>query len=124
MNKLPAIDDFYSKLYDCGITYEDHHHAEKVWKTFGMKTFRKYHDTYLISDVLQLAGVFENFRDVCMDNYELDPAWYYTAPGLAWDTPLKLTKAELELITDPDILLMIERGIRGGVSIWDQFSLR
>ena len=67
-----------------------------------MKTFREYHDVYLISDV-QLANVFENFRDVCMENYELDPAWYYTAPGLAWDALLKLTKAELELIIHPEI---------------------
>ena len=52
-----------------------------------------------------------------MNNYELDPAWYYTAPGQAWDALLKKTKSELELITDPDMLLMIERGIRGGVSM-------
>ena len=50
-----------------------------------MKTFREYHDAYLISDVLQLADVFKNFRDVCMGNYELETAWYYTASGLAWD---------------------------------------
>ena len=52
-----------------------------------------------------------------MGNNELDPAWHYTAPGLAWDTLLKLAKAELEQITDPDMLLMIERGIRGGLSM-------
>ena len=116
-DKLPPTDDYYSNLYDCGITFEDHRHAKCVWETFGMKTFREYHDTYLISDVRQLADVFENFRDVCMENYEFDPAWYYTAPGLAWDALLKLTKAELELITDPEMLMMIEEGVRGGVSL-------
>ena len=77
---------------------------------------RDYHDLYLKSDVLLLADVFENFRDVCLTNYELDPAWYYTAPGLAWDAALKKTEVELELLSDPDMLLMVEKGIRGGVS--------
>ena len=71
---------------------------------------------YNKSDVLLLADVFENFRDVCMKNYKLDPAWYFTSPGLAWDAALKLTKVKLELISDYDMLLMIQQGIRGGVS--------
>ena len=64
-----------------------------------------------------LADVFENFRDVCQENYGLDPTSYYTAPGLAWDAALKVTKVKLELLADPDMLLMIEKGIRGGVSM-------
>ncbi|KAK3727479.1 hypothetical protein QZH41_006420 [Actinostola sp. cb2023] len=78
---------------------------------------REYHDLYLKTDVLLLADVFENFRNVCDKHYKLDPAWYYTSPGLAWDAALKLTKVNLELISDPDIHLMIEKGIRGGVSM-------
>jgi hypothetical protein len=77
---------------------------------------RDYHDLYLKTDVLLLADVMENFRKVCRANYGLDPMWYYTAPGLAWDACLKLTKVELELISDPDMYLLIERGIRGGIS--------
>jgi len=60
-----------------------------------------------------LADVFEHFRDCCIKNNELDPAWYYTAPGLAWDAALKITGVNLELLSDPDMLLMVERGIRG-----------
>ena len=80
-----------------------------------MKTMRSYLNLYLKSDVLLLAAVFENFRDVCSKNYGLDPAWYYTAPGLAWDVALKITKMKLELLSDYDLLLMVEQGIRGGV---------
>jgi len=82
-----------------------------------MKSFREYHDLYLKTDVLLLADVFENFRDICMNNYDLDPAWYYMAPGLVWDACLKKTGVQLELLSDPDMLLMFERGIRGGVSM-------
>ena len=82
-----------------------------------METLQDYHDLYLKTDVLLLADVFENFRDVCQKSYGLDPAWYYTAPGLAWDAALKVTKVELELLADPDMLLTIEKGSRSGVSM-------
>ena len=82
-----------------------------------MKTMKDYHDLYLELDVLLLADVFENFREVCLDNYKLDPAWYLTAPGLSWDAMLKVTEIKLELLTDPDMLMMVENGTRGGVSM-------
>ena len=66
---------------------------------------------------MQLADVFENFRDICLENYKLDAAWYYTSPGLAWDAMLKRTGATLELLTDIDMLLMFEDVIRGGVAM-------
>ena len=115
--KLPPKESFYSRLSGDGISYEDYEHAQRVWETFGMTTLRDYHDLYNQSDVLLLADIFENFRDVCSDNYGLDPAWYYTAPGLAWDAALKITDVKLELLSDPDMLLMIEKGIRGGISM-------
>ena len=82
-----------------------------------MKNLGEYHDLYLKSDVLLLADVFEEFRNVCMENYSLDPAWYYTSLGLSWDALLKHSKISLELLTDPDMLLLFEKGIRGGVSM-------
>ena len=92
-------------------------HAQKVWNEFNCKTFREHHDLYMGLDVLQLADVFENFRDVCQKNCKLDPAWYYTASGLAWDALLKKTGVKLELLTDPNMLLFFEAGTRGGISI-------
>ena len=108
---------FQSKLTDSHTTDEDYEHAQKVWKVFDMKTFREYHDIYLQTDLLLLADVFESFREVCMKYYGLDPAWYFTAPGLAWDAMLKITKVNLEPIIDPDMMLLVEKGIRGGVSM-------
>jgi len=71
---LPPKDAFYSRLNEEAITDEDYEHAQKVWKEFNINSLREYHDLYNISDVLLLAAVFENFRDVCMKNYNLDPA--------------------------------------------------
>ena len=115
--KLPPKEAFYSRLNDGGISDEDYAHAQKVWKTFKMKYFKDYHELYNKVDVLLLADVFENFRNICLENYELDPAHYYTAPGLAWDAALKVTDVNLELLSDIDMLLMAEKGIRGGVSM-------
>ena len=114
---LPPIESFYSELNKSGISEDNYTHAQNVWETFEMETPQNYHDLYLKTDVLLHADVFENFRDVCQENYGLDPAWYYTAQGLAWDAALEVTKVELELLADPDMLLMIEKGIRGGVSM-------
>ena len=75
-----------------------------------------YHDLYLKRNVILLTNVFESFRSVCLSNYGLDPAHFYTAPGLAWKACLKKTGVNLELLKDPDMLLMFERGIRGGIT--------
>ena len=115
--KLPPKEAFYSRLNDEDISDEDYAHAKKVWKTFNMKTLKDYHELYNKVDVLLLADVFENFRDICIYNYKLDPAHYYTAPGLAWDAALKVTGVNLELLSDIDMLLMVEKGIRGGISM-------
>ncbi len=114
---LPSIEAFFSKLNNESISESDYKHAQEVWKTFNIKNMKEYHNLYLESDVILLSDVFETFRDVCIENYKLDPAWYYTSPGLSWDAMLKKTKINLELLSDPDMLLMIEKGIRGGISM-------
>ena len=115
--KPPPQKAFYSKLTGKGINNYNYNHVLNVWKTWKMKTFKEYLELYNITDVLLLADVFENFRDICLKNYGLDPVYYYTAPGLAWDACLKMTGVNLELLSDVDKLLMIEKGIRGGISI-------
>jgi len=80
-----------------------------VWKEFGMSNFRDYLELYNKSDVLILADIFENFRNVCASNYDLDPACNNTSPGLAWDAMLKATKVTLQLLIDPDMLLLVLR---------------
>ena len=115
--KLPPKEAFYSKLMGEGISNEYYEHAKKVWEVFDMKTLQDYHNLYNVTDLLLLADVFENFRKICLNNYKLDPAHYFTAPGLAWDACLKKTNVELELVSDIDMLLMIEEGIWGGVSM-------
>ena len=115
--KLPPREAFYSKLSGRGITEKDYKHACNVWNSFKMKTFKEYHELYNITDVLLLADVFENFRDLCLKIYGLDPVYYFTAPGLAWDACLKITGIELELLSETNMLLMFEKGIRGGISI-------
>ena len=90
-------------------------HANNVFKTFELNNLGDYHDLYVGSDTLLLADVFENFRNACLSNYELDPAHFVSLPGLVWQACLKKTNVELELLTDYDMLLMIEEGIRGGI---------
>ena len=116
-NKPPPRKAFYSKLSGRGITKTDYKHVWNVWNTFNMKTLKEYHELYNLTDVLLLADVFENFRDLCLKIYKLDPVYYFTAPGLAWDACLKITNIQLELLSDVNMLLMFEKGIRGGISI-------
>ena len=113
---LPDKEYFYSELNKEHITGEDYAHAQIVWDTFNIKNVGQYHDLYVQSDTALLADVFENFRDKCIEIYDLDPAHVLTAPGLAWQACLKKTEAELELLTDNDMLYMFEKGIRGGIS--------
>ena len=79
--QLPPKEAFYSRLNDEGISEENYMHAREVWETFEMKNLEDYHNLYNRVDVLLLADVFENFRDICIKNYKLDPAHYYTTPG-------------------------------------------
>ena len=115
--KPPPMKEFYSRLSGKGISKKNYNHVWNVWNNFKMKTFKEYHELYNVTDVLLLADVFENFRDICLKIYGLDPVYYFTAPGLAWDACLKITNIDLELLSDLNMLLMFEKGIRGGISI-------
>ena len=115
--QLPPKVAFYSKLNSSNITDDDFEHAIEVWEHFKMTTTHEYHHLYMQVDVLLLTDVYENFRSVCLNIYGLDPCWYFTAPGLAWHACLRKTDVKLELLNDVDMLLMFEKGIRGGVSM-------
>lgn len=115
-NMLPDKDSFYSKLTESHISDDEYAFAQTVWNAFDINTLGDYADLYLKTDVLLLADVFENFRSCCIDIYKLDPAHYYTLPGFSWDAMLKYTRVTYELLSDIDMLLFVERGIRGGIS--------
>eukprot|EP01050_Picozoa_sp_SAG11_P029037 SAG11_NODE_8012_length_1069_cov_146.385567_1_plen_322_part_10 len=124
--KLPPKEDFYSKLNNTDISDEEYKHAQNVWNTFNIKNLGEYQDLYCRTDVLLLADIFENFRVLCMKDYGLDPVHYYTLPGFAWDANIsrifnpELEKKDpliLDLFTDYDMHLMVEEGIRGGISM-------
>ena len=115
-DRLPERREFYSRLNLAEISEKDYEHALAVWNHFQMKNLGEYHDRYLQTDVILLSDVFETFRETCLANYGLDPAQFYTSPGLAWQACLKKTNVCLELLTDPDMLLMFEKGIRGGIN--------
>ena len=112
---IPPKEAFYSTLNLEDISHEDYAHVQKVWDVFEIKNRGEYHDLYLQRDTLLLADVFENFRNMCLEIYELDPVYFVSAPGLAWQACLKKTEVKLELLTDYQMLLMIEEGIRGGM---------
>ena len=114
---LPPKEAFYNKLNLKGISDEDYAHAKKVSEVFGIKNRGVYHDLSARSDTLLLADVFENFRNICLEIYELDSTYFVSAPGLAWQAFLKKTGVKLELLTDYDMLLMVKKGIRGKICL-------
>ena len=106
---------FYSNLNMENIEDISYRHDNNAFKIFKLNNLGEYHDLYVQSDTLLLADVFENFRNKCLEVYELDPAHFLSLPRLTWQTCLKKTNIELELLTDYDMLLMVEEGIRGGI---------
>ena len=89
---LPKKEEFYGTLNMEDLTDLDYNHVKRVCKDFEIKNVGECHDLYLSSDTLLLADVFEKFRTMCLEIYELDPAKFLSAPGLAWQAALKKTK--------------------------------
>ena len=112
---LPDKESFYSNLNMENIYDTDYRHGNNVFEKFKLKHLGEYHDLYVQSDTLLPADVFENFRNMCIKVYELDPAHFLSLPRLAWQACLKKTNVKLELLTDYDMLLIVEEGIRGGI---------
>ena len=117
---LPKKEPFYSKLNDENITDEEYQRAKDVYKKYDCKNLGEYHDLYVRTDILLLAGVFEHFRAIYSKQYGLDRAHYYTSPGLSLDAFLKHSNVRLDLLTDYDMHLFIENGLRGGMSMVSQ----
>ena len=115
--QLPPIKKFYSALTESHITNENYEKAIKMWNLLDMKTLKDYHDFYLKCDVFLLTDVFDTFRNAMLKSHKLDPIHYITLPSFSWDAALKQSKIELELLTDEDMLYMMEKGIRGGISV-------
>lgn len=113
---LPPEQEFYSKLLEEPVKPEDYQHACRVWTEMNMKTLGEYSDFYITLDVTLLCDVMEEFRNTCEEAYGLDPLHSYTSPGLAWQAMLKMTRQSLELLTDVEMLQMVESGIRGGLT--------
>ncbi|GET54115.1 hypothetical protein RIR_jg31686.t2 [Rhizophagus irregularis DAOM 181602=DAOM 197198] len=114
---LPPKGAFYSKLNETHISDKEYEYAQYVWKKVGCKTMQDYHDIYLKTDVLLLADIFQNFREMALKKYGLDPLWYYSTPGFAWDALFFMTGQRLDLITDQDMYMMVEQKLRGGISM-------
>ena len=106
---------FYTELYLEDITDKDYTHAQKVFKELGLKNLDDYYNLHVQRNTLLSADVFENFRNKCIKIYEFDPAHFFSVLGLAWQACLKRTEVELKLLTNIDLLLMVEKGIRGGI---------
>ena len=115
---------FYSSLRDGKrdnsnghISDEQYLYLQNIWNMFKFNTFEDFHDQYLKKDVLLLADAYEKFISTCLRYYGLDSCHHFSAPGLSWDAILKMTKIELEKISDPDKYMFFEQGMRGGVAL-------
>lgn len=121
--ELPPIEAFYSNLREDGVSESDYQYAKTVWNLLNMRTMKDYMLFYLKTDVVLLADVFENYRNTMLTSHKLDPAYYVTSPGFSWDAFLynlyqrKDGVNSLDCLTDYDMLMFFEKGIRGGMCV-------
>ena len=114
--KLSSKEKFYSSLTDRKISGKEYEHVPNVWEKIEMKTMKDYHDLYLKCNFLLLVNVFKKIRNNSLKSYGLCPSHFLRVPGFSWDSMLKMTKIELELISDPDMYLFFEKGTRCVIS--------
>ena len=114
---LPDRESFYNTLTDSELSEQDYLRVQDIFEHFELENLGELQDLYVKQDVLLLADVVENYREMCLDSYKLDPLHYPTAPSLSWDACLRYTKAKLELIHDVDMYMMLEKAIRGGLTM-------
>ena len=114
--KLPEQKHFRSHLYEKDATDEEYNRAQDAYNHFNITNLGAYHDLYLMTDVYLLTDVFDNFRDMCLSYYGLDPAYYVTLPKYNWNVFLYMTGVKLEQIHNQDMYEMIEHGLRGGMT--------
>ena len=115
-NQLSGKSKFFCLLKDSGVNEKEYEKAVNVWKVFKIKNLGEYHDLYLKTDVLLLVDVFGKFVETCLNYCRLDPCHYFSSPRLSWDAMLKMTGIKLELISDVEMHLFIEKGMGGGIS--------
>ena len=114
--ELPTTDKFYSKLAAYSISTDDYKHAKKVCELCKINDLGEYYDLYVRADTAQISDVFENFRYLCLREYDLDTTYFVSTPSLAFEAMLKVTRAKIELLTDIDMVLITEKEIRGGLT--------
>ena len=112
---LPNKEDYFSKLSG-SISEKDYEFAQELWTKFNLRNLAELHDLYMGTDVNLLADVYETFQEFNLKHYKLDPAHFLTAPSLSWSACLKYTGVKLELSTDPEMNILFDQGLIGGIS--------
>ena len=113
---IPPKDKFFNQQTQRNINDDDYMHAKNMFQKMECKNLCDYMLLYVKTDALLLCDIFENFRALSLSYYGLDPCHYFSLPGLSYDAMLQMTGVKLDLITDIEMLTMIEENIRGGVS--------
>ncbi|XP_053214141.1 uncharacterized protein LOC128397439 [Panonychus citri] len=113
---LPPISAFYNKLKFENLDPKIYQNMCDLWQHFDVVNIGQFQDIYQKIDVVLLAAVFENFRSISVNQFQLDPLHFFSSPGLTWSAALKKTDVEIDLLTDLDMIMMFEKGIRGGIS--------
>ena len=112
---LPPREAFFNKLGSVECSRADYVHAQHVWENFHCQNLKEYIALYLLSNICLLAEVLQAFLNNYLDEYQLDSAYFVSAPQLAWNALLKHIDRSIPLITDPEMYRMIKPNIRGGI---------